>query len=76
MKSCDAPESNRIIIGHSLRKNVPATTSWCCSWHSQSVVQDPSDDPSVGSPRVRELAVSCFALAGSILEQSGPFSHS
>jgi hypothetical protein len=27
MKSCDAPESNRIIIKHSLRKNVPASTS-------------------------------------------------
>jgi hypothetical protein len=23
IKSCDAPESNNMIIGHSLRKNVP-----------------------------------------------------
>jgi hypothetical protein len=31
IKSCDAPESNRIIMGCSLRKNVPASTSspWC-----------------------------------------------
>jgi hypothetical protein len=27
MKSCDAPESNRIIIGCLLRKNVPVSTS-------------------------------------------------
>jgi hypothetical protein len=27
IKSCDALESNRIIIGRSLRKNVPASTS-------------------------------------------------
>jgi hypothetical protein len=27
MKPCDAPESNRIIIGRSLRKNVPTSTS-------------------------------------------------
>jgi hypothetical protein len=27
IKSCDAPESNRIIMGYSLRKNVPASTS-------------------------------------------------
>jgi hypothetical protein len=27
MKSCDAPESNRIIIGRLLRKNVLASTS-------------------------------------------------
>jgi hypothetical protein len=27
IKSCDAPESNNIMMGHSLRKNVPASTS-------------------------------------------------
>jgi hypothetical protein len=27
IKSCDALESNRIIIGYSLRKNIPASTS-------------------------------------------------
>jgi hypothetical protein len=27
MKLCDAPESNRIVIGCSLRKNIPASTS-------------------------------------------------
>jgi hypothetical protein len=27
IKSCDAPESNNIMIGRSLRKNVPASTS-------------------------------------------------
>jgi hypothetical protein len=27
MMSCDNPESNRIIIRHSLRKNVPTSTS-------------------------------------------------
>jgi hypothetical protein len=27
MKSCDAPESNSMIIGRSLRKNVPTSSS-------------------------------------------------
>jgi hypothetical protein len=27
IKSCDAPESNRIIMGCPLRKNIPAKTS-------------------------------------------------
>jgi hypothetical protein len=27
IKSCDAPESNNIMIGRSLRKNVPVSTS-------------------------------------------------
>jgi hypothetical protein len=39
IKLCDAPESNNMIIGRSLRKNVPTSTSssveicstWC-SW--------------------------------------------
>jgi hypothetical protein len=62
IKSCDAPESNNIVMGRSLRKNVPASTSsppWWCNWRGQTVVLGPSDGPSAGSPRALEYAVSC-----------------
>jgi hypothetical protein len=33
IKECDAPESNKIVAGCELAKNIPSTTSWAC-WAS------------------------------------------
>jgi hypothetical protein len=36
MKECDAPESNKIIVGCEFARNIPNTTSW--DWWASSVV--------------------------------------
>jgi hypothetical protein len=30
MNECDAPESNKIVAGCDLERNIPSTTSWAC----------------------------------------------
>jgi hypothetical protein len=82
LKSCVAPESNSMIIGHQLRRTYPQVLPlpWVYpprwgSWRSQTTALGPSDGPTTSSPWMTKLMVSCLVWVGTRPCQSGQPPH-